>query len=260
MAAKFGLLLALGAGAGLLMLAGDSKASTGGGGGSGPGPAPNPLNDDCYDAHAPAEVKSRVYALLQSKDVSPKDLEAASQANASLGFPKIAACLHQKAINRQAELENTIAQRGGMPHIIRYGDIPSIMANYYTGQPMRFKEFQPLNPHIGTLTTSEYPPGSGKQVSNYPGWTPGTEILIPAAWNPLSKPIPPPASGGLKTAGPTPATAALPKTGSSGGGNVGNVVQGVMDAFKIPGQVGNNMPNSDSPGTIKGDWPPPGYP
>lgn len=69
------------------------------------------------------------------------------------------------------------------PHIIRAGDIPSIMAFYYTGDGLRFKELGTRNPNLGQLKTIG-------GVSNYEGWKVGTKIFLPGNWKPYSKPLP----------------------------------------------------------------------
>lgn len=71
------------------------------------------------------------------------------------------------------------------PFTIRAGDFPVAVATYYTGQGTRFKELEPLNPHLGKLTTVN-------NVSNYPGWQVGVLILLPPSWNGASKPLPKP--------------------------------------------------------------------
>lgn len=87
-------------------------------------------------------------------------------------------------------------EAGHMPFIIRFGDIPFLLATYYTGQGSRFFELEPINPHLGTLKKDS------KGVSNYPGWIPGTQILIPAQWFPYTKNLPKPASVSASTTPP----------------------------------------------------------
>lgn len=191
----------------LYFLSGDKKKSAGGGGGGGgvddggwtmppPGDLDQPQKpkapssfDSCVDPGMPPSLVDKAKQTFEAKGLAPKDYEDVASVYAKAGFPVMAACLQNLAKLKRAEQEVVVAQRGGLPHILRYGDIPSLMAAYYTGSPMRFKEFGPLNPQIGPLKTVD-------GVTNYTKWIPGTEVLIPAAWNPLDKPIPPPASGG----------------------------------------------------------------
>lgn len=202
--------LALAGAAILLLLSGDKKKSAGGGGGGGGGGWDVPPGDDirppgdidqpqkpkapsafesCVDPGMPPSLIDKAKQTFEAKGLAPKDYEDVASVYAKAGFPLMAACLQNLAKLKRAEQEVVVAQRGGLPHILRYGDIPSLMAAYYTGSPMRFKEFGPLNPQIGPLKTVN-------GVTNYTKWIPGTEVLIPAAWNPLDKPIPPPATGG----------------------------------------------------------------
>ena len=212
--------LALAGAAILLLLSGDKKKSAGGGGGGGGGwdvppgddiRPPGDLNlpqppkapsafESCVDPGMPPSLIDKAKQTFEAKGLAPKDYEDVANVYAKAGFPVMAACLQNLAKIKRAEQEVIVAQRGGLPHILRYGDIPSLMAAYYTGSPGRFKEFGPLNPQIGTLKTVN-------GVTNYTKWIPGTEVLIPAAWNPLDKPIPPAASGGGKAKADEP----LPK-------------------------------------------------
>lgn len=166
-----------------------ASASTGSGGGAGGKPTGDPDDESCYDAHLPADIRAQIEQMLSSTKLTQAEYEQAAAAASAGGFPKAAACLRQRGKDRRAAAELELQQKGGMPHVIRYGDIPSMMANYYTGSPQRFKELGPLNPQIGQLKTVN-------GVTNYTNWAPGVQILIPKAWNPLDKPVPPPASGG----------------------------------------------------------------
>lgn len=181
MPAGKGIVIAALGGLALLAFAGGAAASSSG--------ALGPAGDECIDDHMPPDMKQQVKELLANKKITPADLELAGNAAEANGFPKAAKCLRKRAKDKRAAAEAEVINKGGMPHIIRYGDIPSIMANYYTGDPLRFKELGPLNPQIGPLKTVN-------GVTNYQNWRPGLEILIPKSWNPLDKPVPPPASGG----------------------------------------------------------------
>lgn len=70
---------------------------------------------------------------------------------------------------------------GAMPFTIRIGDRPFGLAQYYTGSGARYREIEPINPHLG-------PPTGG--IPPYPEWKPGVEILIPGEWDPWNKPTP----------------------------------------------------------------------
>lgn len=146
----------------------------------------------CVDPGMPASLVDEARAAFdpaQQKTMRPADFETLAKIFEDGGYPIMAECIakmgREKAIAAKAEVERL----GGMPHTIRMGDIPSLMATYYTGVASRFKELGPLNPQIGALKTV-------KGVTNYERWIPGTEILIPKAWNPLDKPVPPVATGG----------------------------------------------------------------
>jgi hypothetical protein len=65
---------------------------------------------------------------------------------------------------------------------IRAGDRPYGLATYYTGMGSRFREIEPLNPHLGPLQSG---------VPPYPNWQVGVEIQLPAQWDPWNMPTPP---------------------------------------------------------------------
>lgn len=199
-----GLLIVVGAGLAALAAASTSKAEEKPSGPFPPPPPPPPPPtgktpfEMCVDPGMPASLVDEARAAFdpaQQKNMRPADFEALAKIFEDGGYPIMAECIakigREKSLAAKAELERL----GGMPHTIRMGDIPSLMAVYYTGVASRFKELGPLNPQIGALKTV-------KGVTNYERWIPGTEILIPKSWKPLDKPIPPVATGGK---GPTDA-------------------------------------------------------
>lgn len=197
MPAGKGLAIAALGGLALLAFAGSAGASSSSGGGSGGS------SDPCLDDSMPADMKAKVRELLSMTSVTPTDLETAALAAETGGFPKAAACLRKRAQEKRASAELEVAAKGGMPFQIRYGDIPFRLAQYYTGDGVRFKELGPLNPQIGQLRTVN-------GVTNYENWRPGLNILIPSAWNPLAKPIPAPLGGGSSSS-PSPALSPSPE-------------------------------------------------
>ncbi len=68
---------------------------------------------------------------------------------------------------------------GPMPFTIRAGDRPWGFGVHYTGVGSRFRFLEPLNPHLGPLSSG---------VPPYPNWQVGVEILLPAEWDPWNKP------------------------------------------------------------------------
>lgn len=191
MAKHTGILFALGGFLALALAASESKADEGGAQpGPEPGPEPGPTDAlSCVDDDMPPALKAQLEKLLSVNDLPPADYENAARASEKAGFPKAAACLRKKGEERRKELESIVELRGGLPHVIRMGDIPFNMAAYYTGQGGRFREFEAKNPQIGKLR-KQLNPVTKVMVSNYPGWVPGAEIVIPKEWNPLAKPMP----------------------------------------------------------------------
>lgn len=218
-----GIALAGLAGLALLAFAGSSSASSGGGSTTGSG-------DECIDDSMPADMKAKVRELLRLETITPTDLEAAALAAETGGFPKAAACLRKKAQQKRASAELEVAAKGGMPFQIRYGDIPFRLAQYYTGDGARFKELGPLNPQIGQLRTVN-------GVTNYEGWRPGLNILIPSAWNPLAKPVPAPlggGGGGAKPPAPAPGPTSPPAEDIEVNPGWSDVVEDIVDTIWGP--------------------------
>lgn len=146
-------------------------------------PLPKGL-EGCLDDGMPAELIEALVQAWQTKDFTALQFAEAASVLLDEGWPKASACFAKKA-------EQMVEKAGGLPFVIRSGDIPSLMAAYYTGNGARFKELGKLNKKLGRLVTTN-------GVTNYEKWIVGTEILIPAAWKPLSKPVPPTASAAPK--------------------------------------------------------------
>jgi len=143
----------------------------------------------CMDEGIPVELRADLEVAFKATDLLPADYREISGIMEASGYPKMAACFLGLADKRFAELSKVVDKQGGLPFTIRQGDIPSLLAVYYTGDAARFRDLGgSLNKNIGKLKTVN-------GVSNYEGWKVGTAILIPKSWNPLDKPLPPTANG-----------------------------------------------------------------
>ena len=131
----------------------------------------------CLDDGMPEDLIVELIGAWESTTLTILNFAEIASVLAAEGWPKASACFAQKA-------DKMVEKAGGLPHVIRSGDIPSLMAAYYTGDGSRFKELGKLNKKLGKLVTTN-------GVTNYQKWIVGTEILIPASWKPLSKPVPP---------------------------------------------------------------------
>jgi hypothetical protein len=134
----------------------------------------------CIDDGVPEDLLAELIGAWESSTLSILNFAEIASVLAEEGWPKASVCFAQKA-------EKMVEKAGGLPHVIRSGDIPSLMAAYYTGDASRFKELGKLNKKLGKLVTTN-------GVTNYQKWVVGTEILIPSGWKPLTKPVPPVAS------------------------------------------------------------------
>ena len=155
-------------------------------------PEPPKTQDEfaaCMDDGIPFELRADLEVAFKATDLLPADYREISGIMEASGYPKMAACFAKLADKRFAELSKVVDKQGGLPHTIRTGDIPSLLATYYTGDAARFRDLGgSLNKNLGKLKTVN-------GVSNYEGWKVGANILIPKSWNPLDKPLPPTAKG-----------------------------------------------------------------
>jgi hypothetical protein len=223
------------AGIGLLFAgaaAANASEDKGGGGGGGGGDEPDRGGDLppglCeMDADLPPALKQQVLqSISATAGLAPLDYENLAAVLEAGGYPKAAACVRKRGKEVRTAQETTIATRGGLPHVVRTGDIPYLMAKYYTGVPGRFRELKDLNPQMGPLRTID-------GVSNYQNWAPGLEILIPKSWNPLAKPVPAPATGGAPKSAQSAIDAAKAQSGqtqASGPSWLDKVTGAVKDA------------------------------
>lgn len=170
-----------------------------------PAPVPGmpqvPRPGDCLlDASAPSEISSMVNVLLKSS-TSSRDLNSAADMCERAGLPMAAGCLRARAreldsgggvgpttVSFPAPTSNDL----GIPyvHVIRFGDTPSGLARFFTGNADRWRELGPVNPHLGSPVT-ETSPVTGVLTTNYPGWQVGVAITIPDSWAPWAKGTPP---------------------------------------------------------------------
>lgn len=250
MPSTFGKALALAALGGVLLWGVAASADTGKGKGAG-GASTLPGLDGCeVEADLPADLKHTIEQALNAKGFGPQDFQHLADTVEHAGYPKTAACIRLKAKGKANTAAVEVTARGGMPFVIRYGDIPSHIADYYTGQPMRWKELGPLNPQIGTVKTVN-------GVTNYTKWIPGTEILIPASWNPLDKPLPAPLGGGGGGAAPSPAP--TPAAPADQGGSFIDAVEGAASAASAAlGNLWGPAQGPDHPEDFPdGKFPPP---
>lgn len=155
-------------------------------------PEPPKTQDEfaaCMDEGIPVELRADLEVAFKATDLLPADYREISGIMEASGYPKMAACFATLADKRFAEMSKVVDKQGGLPHTIRQGDIPSLLATYYTGDASRFRDLGgSLNKNLGKLKTVN-------GVSNYEGWKVGAAILIPKSWNPLDKPLPPTAAG-----------------------------------------------------------------
>lgn len=162
-------------------------------------PPPGPKSDvtpdvfaACADPTLPAELRADLEVAFKASDLLPADYRDISGILEASGYPMMAACFAKLAQEKFEAKKAQVEKAGGLLHVVREGDVPSLLAAYYTGEPARFVELAAINKNLGALVTTD-------GVSNYKGWKIGAKILLPIAWNPLDKPLPPTAGGPAPT-------------------------------------------------------------
>lgn len=173
-----------------------------------------------FDANMTAEEKDLGWKMLSDPNIDPAVLEATADVADKQQHPRFAAALRKRAaelrLKKTAKTPPVIPptappettppsilspppqgyppttppttppappqQTGDKPFTIKEGHIPTVVAQYYTGDQARWKELVSNNP--GSLSF-----GGPYGVT---GWTAGKTILLPAKWNPWSKPEPAP--------------------------------------------------------------------
>jgi hypothetical protein len=138
----------------------------------------------------PAAVKQQVVTAAASGD--PGKVE--QMANAIRGqYPAAGAQLDKAAADMRTQAKLTAIAAGRM-YVIRQGDNPSKMAEWYTGQASRYGELLKLN---GIRLV----PSPNDPAIKWPDpqrWYPGAEVELPGTWN-VSKGLPPVVRGKAKT-------------------------------------------------------------
>lgn len=148
-----------------------------------PGPVPSPGGDPFAEI-PDAALRDQVRQVYESESVGLLELDATAKALDKEGYPASAEAIRQrrKTVALQRSLE--AQQRGGWLYVVRRGDIPFVIAQWYGGvRPNSLKELREANPSIA--------------ANNWkPGWQVGVEILLPGKWpDPSLKPAPATPSG-----------------------------------------------------------------
>lgn len=170
--------------------------------GQGQAPGAAPGTSDPFAEIPDAAFRSKIRDIATSPDTSLMDLDVTAQELDKAGFAASAAALRER--RKQVALERSVEAktRGGWLYVVRSGDIPFKVAQWYgrnpdgSVRPGALSEMSKTNPTVS--------PNNWK-----PGWQVGKEILLPGAWpDPSAKPAPPLAAGPLP---PPPAGTPVPQ-------------------------------------------------
>jgi hypothetical protein len=170
---------------------------------------PPPPGGAQLDPNMPPEVRAQVEKMLADPEADPFALEEAAAALAPR-FPLAAAALRARAAELKDRERLACIQRGSSDFLVRFGDLPSRMAQYYTGDGSRFREIPPLNPGMQTVTKPS--PITGQPTTFLQPFNPGQTVKLPCSWKTWEKPLPPVATGVPKAVAPAP-TAPAPSPG-----------------------------------------------
>ena len=155
-----------------------------------PMPPASPLRPDgtcAFDPGVPAPLQAQVNNALASTTLTQASYEDLATKADAAGFPQTAQCLRLKGQQQMLAQQTQLEQLGGMPFVIQTGDTPYGLAKYYLGGYPTVAQVQEIGPPLNQIGTLQ-PDQNG--VYNFPGWIPGTQVLIPKDWNPLAKPLP----------------------------------------------------------------------
>lgn len=153
-----------------------------------------------YDYNLPPELARKVASALADKNATPESLESMADTLESGGYPIAAKALRDRAAAIRMKQELDDKEAGGTPFVIRTGDLPYRLSQYYTGDANRWREILSVNSQLGMHVTSK---------GWVEPWIVGSTILMPLSWNIRSKPLPAPATGTVK---PEKGTDKPPKT------------------------------------------------
>jgi hypothetical protein len=152
---------------------------------------PQPGAEWPYDPGVPDPMRGPALASLADPNADPNQLDAAGAFASASGWPLLADAYHKRATELRGKGQPPIpgippGSLPGTPHVIREGDIPYLLAQYYVGEGMRWKEIVATTPGMKIITDEQ-----GKTMPS--PWTVGHTIYFPLSWQAWLKPVPPPA-------------------------------------------------------------------
>ena len=178
--------------------------------GTTPPDVPPPTGTDEYthcmatiDEHMPEQTKNLSCQFIYAPATSADALNLAAQSFLVQGYPKAAAMATEQAAKKGGGTpgveppEVEPPESVNTPFKIRSGDIPYMLASYYTGDGGRVKEILAVNPGMKSVTKTV----DDRKVTYYQPWNVGQIIYLPADWAVPTKPLP---KAGTTTASATP--------------------------------------------------------
>jgi len=141
------------------------------------------------DPDLPPATRSQITAMLGDDDIAPESLEQAA-ATFEDRYPLAAQALRARAAELRDRQQLDAIRRGGSPFTVREGDIPSRLAQHYTGDGDRWREIPAANPGMKIVTAN-----GSTQLEPWRG-----QILLPLSWEAWRKPLPPVVSGMAQSA------------------------------------------------------------
>lgn len=147
------------------------------------------------DQHMPATTKQLTCAFLHNPATTADALALAALSFKAQGYPIAAQMAEAQAAKRGGGTPGVTPpgtqppeQLTAYPFKIRSGDIPYMLASYYTGNGARVKEILAVNPGMKAVTKTV----NGKKTTFYQPWNVGDTINLPLSWDVPKKPLPKP--------------------------------------------------------------------
>ena len=150
---------------------------------------PAPTGNDVFSELPPALAEELRGMMRDSVDPSKLILVADGIESAhpnDAKYRKAADALRTRARELRIEQETrAIAQ--GRVYIVRPNDLQSEIAQWFTGDGLRWRELNKTNPELRMQSIDR---GDGKRIEYYAPWVSGQKVILPPGWNAEKGPPP----------------------------------------------------------------------
>lgn len=152
--------------------------------------APNTPNqttpNDAFSALGPALAEQVRALYTESTDATKLVVMADALEGKSSAYAPAADRLRARAKELQTAAELRAIQTGRQ-YVIRSGDLASDLAQWYTGNALKWRELLSTNPQLREMTGDR---GDGTKFQYLAPWNAGDKITLPVGWN-VDRGLPP---------------------------------------------------------------------